>query len=87
MLMYNKKYIWLMIIGLIASGFTGTVFPLFSSFLSQIVVILSAIKYSPPEAVQTYEAQAYQLAMTLFAISCCSLLTHFLKTSSFMYVA
>lgn len=40
-----------MVIGLVASGFTGTVFPLFSSFLSKIVVILSAIKYSPPEKI------------------------------------
>jgi hypothetical protein len=34
-----------MIIGLAASAFTGTVFPLFSAFLSKIVVILSALNY------------------------------------------
>lgn len=87
MLMYNKQYLWLIIIGLVASGFTGTVFPLFSSFLSKIVVILSAIKYSPPDTVKKYETEAFNLAITLFIISCCSLLTHFFKTSSFMYVA
>lgn len=76
-----------MIVGLIASGFTGTVFPLFSMFLSQIVVILSAIKYSAPENLETYEAQALELGKTLFIISCLSLMTHFLKTSSFMYMA
>lgn len=84
---YNKKYLWLMICGLIAAAFTGTVFPLFSSFLSEIVVVLASMKNSNGQNIDAYAAQASNLSKILFIISALGLLFQFIKTCSFLYIA
>jgi len=86
LLNYNKQYLWLMIMGLIAAGFTGTVFPLFSSFLSEIVVVLSSMKNSDNQTMPIYASKASELSKVLFIISALALVFQFIKTCSFLFI-
>lgn len=76
-----------MVTGLIAAGFTGTVFPLFSSFLSEIVVVLSSMKNSDATTMPIYANRANDLSKVLFIISALGLVFQFIKTCSFLYIA
>ncbi len=77
-----------MILGLIAAAFTGTVFPLFSSFLSNIVVVLSSMKNSTDNSqLAIYSEQASHLSKILFIISALGMLFHFIKSCAFLFIA
>lgn len=65
----NSKYLPLLLLGLLAAMYIGCIFPLFSYYIAQIVVLLSNIRYSPQDQQPAFIDQSQQLAIKLLIIS------------------
>lgn len=66
----NKSILPLLIIGTLCSMYVGCIFPLFSYYLSKLIVLLSNIKYRPESerAGYIHQTQLYSLYMLLISI-------------------
>jgi hypothetical protein len=73
-------------LGILSSIIIGTVFPFFAYVLSNVMVIISGIKYCKPEEQDYYQEQAFQFSLMLFWISLSALIFTAVKGWCFVHI-